>query len=218
MDHQQPRLSGSPLSQQIVQTDDFRFLLWLEWEENMPHRQIEDDYADIVVDMLDGRTYWITVWTYAFLQEVVKYDIAEQEGGKGLFVVPPDLFVQTLTRECLEETILALMREGDLDRMLNPSVFRLKYAYPWIDSYEFDETRKVERTLFGIIGAFPRFYGHMLHVLAKNVEKNEYALQLEHRGIAVIPFPKENLAETDIQFFKNKKDFWARKLRYELPY
>jgi hypothetical protein len=40
----------------------------------------------------------------------------------GLYQVPPDLFVQELTRECIERTIEDLLNIDDLEKVLNPSV------------------------------------------------------------------------------------------------
>lgn len=216
MNAQKTNLQDSPRKPRIIQVGKSRFSIWLEWEEEKPLREINDDYANIIVDLLDGRAYWINVWTYEFLQTVVHSDIINQEGGKGLFVVPPDLFVKTLSRECLETTIIALMQEGGLDFMLKPSTFRLQYSGQWIGSFEMENCAEIERRLFERIGPMPPFYGHHLYLLAHNVYKNEIAVGLENKSIAVVPYPKANLKEKDIQFFKNKKDFWGRKLRYEI--
>jgi hypothetical protein len=42
---------------------------------------------------------------------------------KGIYQVPPDLFVRELTRDCIEKTISDLLDIDDLEKVLNPSIF-----------------------------------------------------------------------------------------------
>ncbi|WP_338393210.1 hypothetical protein [Fulvitalea axinellae] len=44
------------------------------------------------------------------------------ENLKGLYQTPPDLFVKELTRDCIEKTISDLLKKGDLEDILNPTV------------------------------------------------------------------------------------------------
>jgi len=44
------------------------------------------------------------------------------ENLKGLYQTPPDLFVKELTRDCIEKTISDLLKKGDLEDVLNPTV------------------------------------------------------------------------------------------------
>mgnify|MGYP000912736447 CR=1 FL=1 len=41
----------------------------------------------------------------------------------GLYQKPPDLFVKELTRECIEQTIQDLLKIGDLEKVLNQSIY-----------------------------------------------------------------------------------------------
>lgn len=103
------------------------FKLWLEFEEVDPTSwDIKNDVANIHVDLPDGRHYGINVWTFQFLATSIAQDINENSNLKGLYVVPPDLFVAELTRECIHATITDLLKIGDLEEVLNPSVLSLE--------------------------------------------------------------------------------------------
>lgn len=88
----------------------------------------ENEACNVVVDLADGRHYGINVWTYAFLATVVALDgrsgenLHGSENLHGTYQKPPDLFVQVLTRECIEATIADLLRHGNLEDQLNPAV------------------------------------------------------------------------------------------------
>lgn len=99
------------------------FKLWLEFEEVDPGSwDIENDFANIHVDTADGRHYGINVWTFNFFETSIAHVINEKSNLNGRYVIPPDLFVRELTRECIHETISDLLKIGDLENVLNPSV------------------------------------------------------------------------------------------------
>jgi hypothetical protein len=103
------------------------FKLWLEFEEVDPASwDKNNDFANIHVDLADGRHYGINVWTFQFLETSIAQDIKENSNLNGLYVTPPDLFVKELTRECIQATITDLLKKGDLEKVLNPSVLSLK--------------------------------------------------------------------------------------------
>ncbi len=39
-----------------------------------------------------------------------------------MYQIPPDLFVKELSRNCIEQTIKDLLKLGDLEEVLNPSI------------------------------------------------------------------------------------------------
>ena len=99
------------------------FKLWLEFEEVDPENwEIENEFANIHVDFEDGRHYGINVQTYNFLMTSIKHDKENGENSSGLYQIPPDLFVKELTRECIEKTISCLLKEGNLENVLNPTI------------------------------------------------------------------------------------------------
>ncbi len=98
--------------------------LWLEFEEvDTKHWNIESEFCNIHVDLEDGRQYGINVWTYKFLQTAIDDDKKTGQNLSGLYQKPPDLFVKELTRECIEQTIHDLLKIGDLEKVLNPSIY-----------------------------------------------------------------------------------------------
>lgn len=99
------------------------FKLWLEFEEVTPEPiDKENDFANIVVELSDGRIYGINVWTFGFFETSLKEDRSENLNLNGLYSIPPDLFVKELTRNCIQKTIEDLLEKGDLDLVLNPSI------------------------------------------------------------------------------------------------
>jgi hypothetical protein len=99
------------------------FKLWLEFEEVDPNNwDVENEFANIHVDLPDGRHYGINVWTFKFLESSIKQDRENGENLSGLYQTPPDLFVKELTRDCIEKTIADLLEKGNLEDILNPTV------------------------------------------------------------------------------------------------
>jgi hypothetical protein len=100
-----------------------KFTLWLEFEEvDAVNWNIENDYANISVDLPDGRHYGMSVWTHKYLETAVKQDQTTGDNLNGLYQQPPDLFVKELTRECIEKTIQDILEKGALEDFLNPSI------------------------------------------------------------------------------------------------
>ena len=81
-----------------------------------------NEFCNVIVDLPDGRHYGINVWTYAFLATIVALDIESGENLHGTYQKPPDLFVKELTRKCIEASIADLLKDGNLEDMLNPTV------------------------------------------------------------------------------------------------
>ncbi|KAF2331577.1 hypothetical protein [Flavobacterium nitrogenifigens] len=100
-----------------------KFKLWLEFEEVDPDKwQKDNDFCNIHVTMEDGRHYGINVWTYNFLTVALQSNKQARNNLNGLYLIPPDLFVEELTRDCIEKTISDLLKIGNLEEVLNPSV------------------------------------------------------------------------------------------------
>jgi hypothetical protein len=43
-----------------------------------------------------------------------------------MYQIPPDLFIEELSRNCIEKVISDLLTKGDLEEVLNPSVYSKK--------------------------------------------------------------------------------------------
>jgi hypothetical protein len=91
------------------------FITGVDWNR-------ENEACNVIVDLPDGRRYGINVWTYAFLTTVVAMDAESGHNLYGTYQKPPDLFVKELTRECIEATIADLLKDGNLEDVLNPTV------------------------------------------------------------------------------------------------
>lgn len=99
------------------------FELWLEFEEIDPDNwRKKNDFCNINVELRDGRKYGMNVWTYEFLKTAVEHDKRMGNNLNGLYLLPPDLFVEELTRDCIEKTIQDLLLIDDLEKVLNLSI------------------------------------------------------------------------------------------------
>ncbi|TDW52606.1 hypothetical protein EV144_1011297 [Flavobacterium sp. 270] len=98
------------------------FELWLEFEEVGDDWKIDSDFCNIHVYMKDGRKYGLNVWTYDFVKTAAEYDKNVGNNLNGLYLIPPDLLVEELTRNCIEKTIQDLLTIDDLEKILNPSI------------------------------------------------------------------------------------------------
>lgn len=100
-----------------------KFKLWLEFEEIADRKwDSKNDFCNIHVDMEDGRHYGLNVWTYQFFNTSIRNDKESGENLNGAYQIPPDLFVQELSRNCIEMAIKDILLKGDLGRVLNPTV------------------------------------------------------------------------------------------------
>ena len=98
------------------------FILWLEFEHYSSAWDSSNEASNVHVTLTDGRRYGLTVWTYKFLTTLVGWDMARGDNLNGLYQTPPDLFVRELTRECVEAAIVDLLKRGNLENLLNPSI------------------------------------------------------------------------------------------------
>lgn len=96
------------------------FELWLETETGVPLDQPanspRENFCNITFKLEDGRTYALNVWTFDFLP-LARYPWpyeATREPKPANYVLPPDLFVQDLTRETITSVIEALIMEDEL--------------------------------------------------------------------------------------------------------
>lgn len=67
----------------------------------------------------------MNVWTYKYFNTAIrneKEDIGNFTSLDGIYLQPPDLFVEEMTRECIERTVAHLLTRGNLEDVLNPSV------------------------------------------------------------------------------------------------
>lgn len=211
------------MKERIVKTGKIPFKLWLEFEETEPWSDIENDFANIIVNTLDGRLYGINTWTYKFLNSAVKQDEKHDLNLKGLYQVAPDLFVKELSRECIEQTISHLLEQGPLEEVLNPSVFSLEYLDPWIGFHELEDAGETLEKRIKETNKKNHFLykNNVFYVEAIHQNNNEILIKLEDGRYCVVHFTdnkikKETKAFTKTEIYLNDKDFWIRRLSNDI--
>jgi hypothetical protein len=197
------------------------FKLWLEFENAEGWNDLTNDFAYIGVDLMDGRYYGINVWTYGFFDKAVNYDISKNEDGKGLYLVPPDLFVRELTRKCIEQTVTELLKQGDLEELLNPSIFGLKFLEPWCDVLEMiDLGESLFTELINELNPEHKLYGQKIEVLAIRDDNNDILIGFENEQLALVHLTFSGKIEENnyplTEFYINEKDFWKRKMKKDI--
>ena len=94
---------------------DHGFSLWLEFEEWKPPGDDESaPYFNMQVTLADGRVYALNVWITDAVPRIVR---SGDDGGSELsrrYAVGPDLLVERMDRELLEEVVSDLIRQGEM--------------------------------------------------------------------------------------------------------
>jgi hypothetical protein len=92
------------------------FELWLEFEHWMPQENDgpEDDFINMGIRLSSGVKYALNVWTFKFLERARRGD--QQSGDKlnGKYLVAPDLFVEKLDRQLLEDVVADMIHTHNL--------------------------------------------------------------------------------------------------------
>ena len=219
MDIKSINRESNPLSEKIINYDKNPFKLWLEFEISSPWNDIENDFANIGVDTLDGRSYGINVWTFKFLETAQKEELKE---GNNCFIIPPDLFVKELSRNCIEETIKQLLNEGNLEDVLNKSIFDLNYLEPYWDAIEMDE-KNIQSLIKEFKLELPEnhiLYNKSIDLIARKTHNDDIILELEDGKIAIVHLTwsskKEKNGFPKTRLYKDKIDFWNREMKQEI--
>jgi hypothetical protein len=199
MDVKSLHMESLPLSERIIEIGEIPFKLWLEFEETSPWDDIENDFANIGVDTLDGRSYGINVWTFKFLESATKQDEKNGENLSGLYQTPPDLFVKELSRDCVEKTIADLLEKGNLEEYLNTSIFGLQYLEPYWDAMEMED-KSIQALKKELNLELPD--NHILHnepieLIARKTNNDDIVLELEDERIAVVHLSWKSKKEVD---------------------
>ncbi len=199
------------------------FELWLEFEAWTEENQWdkENAFTNIAVSLLDGRHYGINVWTYQFLQTAVKESIEKNDNLKGSYLIPPDLFVKELTRECVESTITDLLKEGNLEEILNESVFGIKFIEPWVEALDLPECGEyLKRELLKELSEEHFLSGQTLKVLAKRQDNDDVLFSLSEGRLVIVHLTwigrSERKGFPRTLVYQNKKEFWRLRLKEDI--
>jgi len=215
-------MQSNPLSEKIIVTGKIPFKLWLEFEISSPWEDIQNDFANIAVDTLDGRRYGLNVWTFKFLESAVKQDQQTDENLSGLYQIPPDLFVKELSRECIEKTIVDLLDKGNLEESLNSSIFNLEFLDPYRDAMEMEE-KEVKSLLDELYLELPNKHplsGVELELIARKTHNDDIVVELEDQRIAVVHLTWKSKKEMDefpiVRMFKDNLEFWKLEMKSDV--
>lgn len=213
---------NSSLSNKIIKNSDQPYKLWLEFEVTNPWENLENDFANIQVNTLDGRLYGITIWTYDYLSTTREYDEKNGDNLNGLYQTPPDLFVKELTRNCIEKVISHLLNTDHLENLLNPSIFYLNYLEPYQKAINMDE-----KTISSLLHELKLelsnnhiLYNTDVDLIAQKTNNDEIVLELHDGRIAVVHLTWKSKPETReypiTRIYKDKMDFYYNEMKQDI--
>lgn len=196
-----------------------QYTLWLEFEHTLPLDDKFNDFANISVTLEDGRAYGINVWTYEFLKTAFDLDI--KDGKSGAFQIPPDLFVKELSRECIQNTIEELLNQGNLEDLLNPSIFGLSFIEPWRDVNDIkDLGEQLKQELSKEIGSTHPLFEKSIEIIAKRQDNDDILIRVEDGKLATVHLTWSGKTEQGhyplTRFYYNEIDFWNSKMKYDI--
>jgi hypothetical protein len=195
------------------------FTLWLEFENTAPSSDPSNDFANISVRLNDGRTYGINVWTFDFLKTAIEEDL--KNGKSGLYQIPPDLFVKELSRDCIQKSIESLLVQGDIEELLNSSVFGISYLEPWWSTIEMDDNGKfLKDELIKEINPDHLLYNLNIDVIAKRQDNDDILVEMDNGTLALVHLTWSGKPESKnyprVEYYSSKIDFWKRKLKNDI--
>lgn len=223
MNTKQLTMHSNPLSQKIIKASDHSFKLWLEFEETGPWDNTENDFANIHVDLLDGRNYAINTWTFKFLASAIQQNEAHGTNLSGLYVETPDLFVKELSRACIEKTIAHLLDKGDLETVLNPSVFGLAYLDPWMDVSQLEDMGEaLEKELNKEVHKNHFLHKKAIYLQSKRQDNDDILIELADGRYCVVHLTWSGTTEKGdypkTEIYSDAKDFWIRKMAKDIKH
>jgi len=208
-----------PSNEKVISTGSIPFKLWLEFEETTPCEDVENDFANIIVDTLDGAKYAINTWTFGYQKIALANE--KQEGNEN-YLNPPDLFVKALTRDCIESVISDLLETGPLDKILNPSVFSLNFIDPYWDAWDMEDSMIVA-LIKQLRIEMPKSHvlrNRSFELLAKDQRNDDIILELDDESIAVVHLTWRNGREASgfpsTRIFPSHKAYWKKEMRVEI--
>lgn len=213
---------ANPLANKMVKRGKQYFKLWLEFEETEPWDDLENNYANITVDTLDGRRYGLNVWTFPYLETALKTDRENGYNLSGLYQIPPDLLVKELTRDCIEKTIADLLKTGDLEVMLNRSVYGLNFIPPYTDVNDMES-----KTILTLLKEFRlelpdshELFHEDVDLIARKNYNDDIVLRLEDNRIAVVHLTWKSQKEADgfpgTRIYRNEREFWEKEMKEDI--
>ncbi|MEQ8245993.1 hypothetical protein [Fulvivirga sp.] len=209
-------LSG--LNDRLISVGERVFKLWLEFENTSPWEDLTDDFANIEVDLMDGRKYGISVCTFKYFQTWIDQESKNRDVN---YQVPSDLYVKELTRECIELTISELLAEGELEDVLNESIFFLKFIEPWWDALDFKDCGDfLKEELNKELSISHPLSGKKFEILAKRQDNDDVLVKTDNGQLWVVHLTWSGQEEKKgyplTESYLSPKDFWERSMKEDI--
>jgi hypothetical protein len=93
------------------------FTLWLEFENCItePTDDPTHDFCNIIITLRNGKQYALNIWTFKYFDTAVRQSKNESSVLFGKFLKPPDLFVERLDRNLIEDVVGNLIELNELN-------------------------------------------------------------------------------------------------------
>lgn len=82
--------------------------IWLEFEHIADpdwNTNAQKEFCNVVAKISDGREYAFNVWSYGFFELAIVQAKAEEFELSGIYLLPPDLFVERVDRPTIERAL-----------------------------------------------------------------------------------------------------------------
>jgi len=202
------------LSHKIIQHPTTPYKLWLEFEETTPWDNITNDFANIGIDTMDGRYYGVNVWTTLYAEQNYTMD----ENGNQI----PDMIVNILTRECIQNSIDKILKDRGIEKVLNPSTFNLKFIDPYwgADEMENSTINSLLNELNLELNRHNPLYETEYELIARKVNNDDIILKLKDGRMAVVHLTWKSIEEIKgypiTRVYKNDIEFWTKEMSKDI--
>jgi len=202
------------LSHKIIQHPTTPYKLWLEFEETTPWDNITNDFANIGIDTMDGRYYGVNVWTRLYAEQNSTMD----ENGNQI----PDMIVNILTRECIQNSIDKILNDGGIEKVLNPSTFNLKFIDPYwgADEMENSTINSLLNELNLELNRHNPLHETEYELIARKVNNDDIILKLKDGRMVVVHLTWKSIEEIKgypiTRVYKNDIEFWTKEMSKDI--
>lgn len=203
MEIKQLKFNKNSLADKIVKNNTTLYKLWLEFEESEPWEDLDNDYANIGIDTLDGRYFGLNVWTEIY---AAKNELKDEDGN-----LVPDLIVERLTRECIEKNVNTILDSGKIGSIVTQSNFALKFISPYVEDINID--LPIFRTIQKNIFTKSKIKISQEDIIATREDKSEMIIEIDDGRIIVIELLEKS---ENYKIYCNKLHFWETEMGHQI--
>ena len=176
------------------------------------------------VDFADGRAYDIYISSYKGLELEVRKNKETGENHNGLYLMPSHLYVEELSRDCIERSLFDLLKYGELEDSLGEYIFGIRFLPPWEGMTNADEhyalEEKVAEELKKEISETHPLFGCELDLRSYRPDTEEYLFHLGYNKPVVVTPTWSGQQEPEglpkAVFYCNEREFWEQRLRWDI--